>query len=89
MDIAKWKANQHQRTWRDMSTNMRLWFLKVKRSRKGIKRASLPNTTYTALRRRGLVMTVGEWCMLTYPGDELFAWVKKTRPGRQVAAGAP
>jgi len=87
MVAAKWKDTKHRTIWREMTLKQRFWFLKIKRSRQGVKRAAIHNRIWGALRRHGLVMQVGDWCMLTYPGEELFGWVKKQSTKRRQVAG--
>lgn len=68
--------------WQRLTPKQREWFLKVKRSKVGVKVSAAPRRTVNELVRLGVLMRVETILTTTYRGEQLYEVGKQARKAR-------
>lgn len=68
--------------WQGLTPKQREWFLKIKRSKVGVKVSAIPRRTANELVRMGVVMRVETILTTTYRGEQLYEVGKQSRKVR-------
>lgn len=79
--MRRWEIAQHnliqRRRWEGMTPNMQQWILKCYRSKWGVKRSSIPNRTWGAL--KPYLMVIGGKVCFNSHGCDLLDYLRDTK----------